>query len=57
MLGTFTGQEQDNEIKKYRMVVAVQEVRWESNGTLKSGNYILFYGESKVNNQLEFFCS
>ena len=30
----------------------VQEVGWEGSGTLKSGNYTLFYGEGNANYQL-----
>ena len=38
-----------SEIEKYRMDLAgVQEVRWEGSGTLKSGNYTLFYGEGNA---------
>ena len=33
-------------------IVGVQEVRWEGNGTLESGNYILFYGGGNINHQL-----
>ena len=37
-------------------LAGVQEVMWEGSGTLESGNFTLFYGES---NQLgtELFCS
>ena len=33
-------------------LVGVQEVRWECNNTLESGNYILYYGEDNANHQL-----
>ena len=39
----------DQRDKKYRMdLVGVQEVRWKGNGTLESGNYVLFYEKVMV---------
>ena len=36
-------------------LVGVQEVRWKGSGTLETGNYTLFYGESNANHQLGTF--
>ena len=33
-------------------MVGLQEDRWEGRGTLKSVNFILFYGEGNANHQL-----
>ena len=44
-----------SEIDKYRMdLVGVQEVRWEGSGTLKSGNYTLFYGVGNAKHRSAF---
>jgi hypothetical protein len=32
--------------------VGVQEVRWDTGGTIKAGDYNFFYGKGKENNQL-----
>ena len=43
----------NSELDRCRMdLVGVQETRWESIGTLESGNYTLFYGEGNANLQL-----
>ena len=39
-------------IEKCRMDLVGVRVRWEGSGTLQSGNYTLFYGESNSNHQL-----
>jgi hypothetical protein len=40
------------DLAKYKLdLVDVQEVRWDKEGTLRTGDYILFYGKGKKNNQ------
>ena len=42
-----------SEIEKFRMdLVSVQEIKWEGNGSLESGNYTLFYGKGNAKHQL-----
>jgi exonuclease III len=40
-------------ISKYQLdLVGVQEVRWESGGTVPAGEYIFFYGKGNQNDEL-----
>ena len=40
------------ELARYKLdLVGVQEVRWDKRGTLKAGDYVLFYGEGNENHQ------
>ena len=41
------------DLARYKLVlVAVQEVRWEKEGTVNAGDYIFFYGKGNENHQL-----
>ena len=43
----------DRELAKYKLVlVGVQEVRWEKEGTVNAGDYSFFYGKGNENHQL-----
>jgi exonuclease III len=40
-------------LARYRLdLVGVQEVRWDKGGTVRAGDYNLFYGEGNENHQL-----
>jgi hypothetical protein len=46
------------ELARYKLyLVGVQGVRWEKGGTVRAGDYIVFYGKGDENRQLrkEFF--
>ena len=41
------------ELARYKLdVVGVQEVRWDSGGTVRAGDYDFFYGKGNENHQL-----
>ena len=41
------------ELARYKLdLVGVQEVRWDKGGTVRAGDYILFYGKGNENHQL-----
>jgi hypothetical protein len=46
------------ELARYKLdLVGVQEVRWDKAGTIRAGDYTLFYGKGNENTQFgtEFF--
>jgi len=46
------------ELARYKLdVVGVQEIRWEKGGTVRAGDYNIFYGKGNENHQLgrDFF--
>ena len=41
------------ELARYKLdLVGVQELRWEKEGTVKAGDYSIFYGKGNENRQL-----
>ena len=41
------------ELARYKFdLVSVQEVRWDKGGTVRAGDYNLFYGKGNENHQL-----
>ena len=41
------------ELARYKLdLVGVQEVRWDNRGTVRTGDYIFFYGKGNENHQL-----
>jgi hypothetical protein len=41
------------ELARYKLdLVGVQEVRWEKGGTVRAGDYTLFYGKGNESHQL-----
>jgi hypothetical protein len=41
------------ELARYKLdLVALQEVRWDKEGTVKAGEYSFFYGKGNENHQL-----
>ena len=41
------------ELARYKLdIVGVQEVRWDKEGTVRSGDYNFFYGKGNENHQL-----
>jgi len=48
--GSFTAA---RELARYKLdLVGVQEVRWDSEGTVRAGDYYFFYGKGNENHQL-----
>jgi exonuclease III len=40
-------------LARYKLdFVSVQEIRWDKEGTVRTGNYIFFYSKEKENHQL-----
>jgi len=45
------------ELVKYKLdLVFIQEVKWDTGGTVRPGDYIFFYGKGIINWEWDFYC-